>query len=287
VNLLALHSRGLFVPFTHLTFDGPIATLSLDHPQGNCINFGMRQELLASIRLVADSTARVLLIRSEGRDFSLGGDVRDWSGVSSHELRPKLETFAEALNQLEKLSIPTVAAVRGRCMGGGLELILSCDLVVAGKSAAFGCPDAMLGIITLQGGLIQLAQRVGRARALEFVFLSDLHNADEMADLNLVNRVVPDDQLEDAAGALVDRLAIGPPAAYATTKLLLRAWAAGGINTANSVLYDVSMPIFDDVEVQDALRAAAAAAEIGRPLSGRVFGARNAMVRRGDIGGHE
>lgn len=273
------------MPFTHVTFDGPIATLSLDHPQGNRINFGMRQELLAAFRRVADSTARVLLLRAEGRDFSLGGDVRDWPGVPSHELRPKIETLAEALEELEKLSIPTVAAVQGRCMGGGLELILSCDLVVASKSAEFGCPEAMLGIITLQGGVMQLAQRIGRARALEFVFLSDLHGADEMADLNLVNRVVPDDQLEDTAGSLVDRLAIGPPAAYATTKLLLRTWAAGGINAAKSILYDVSMPIFDDEEVQGALRAAAAAATQGRPFPGQIFGAHKAStLKRDDIG---
>lgn len=276
------------MPFTHLVFDGPTATLSLDHPQGNRINFGMRQELLASFRRVADSTARVLLLRAEGRDFSLGGDVRDWPGVPSHELRPKIETLAEALDELEKLPIPTVAAVQGRCMGGGLELILSCDLVVASKSAEFGCPEAMLGIITLQGGVMQLAQRIGRARALEFVFLSDLYGADEMADLNLVNRVVPDDQLEDTAASLVDRLAIGPPAAYATTKLLLRAWAAGGINAAKSILYDVSMPIFDDEEVQGALRAAAAAATQGRPFPGQIFRAhKTATLKRDDIGSHE
>ena len=173
------------MPLAQLTFDGPIATISLDHPQGNRINFGMRQELLASLRGVADSPAQVLLLRAEGKDFCLGGDVRDWPGIPPRELRPKIETFAEALDQLEKLSIPTVAAVQGRCMGGGLELILSCDLVVASRTAAFGCPEAMLGIVTLQGGVIQLAQRIGRAKALEFVFLSDLHSADEMAELGL------------------------------------------------------------------------------------------------------
>jgi enoyl-CoA hydratase/carnithine racemase len=259
------------MPFTHLTFDGATAVISLDHPQGNRINFAMRQELLTSLRSVADSTARVLLLRAEGRDFSLGGDVREWPGIPSHELRPRIETFVEALDQLAKLPIPTVAAVQGRCMGGGLELILSCDLVVASESAVFGCPEAMLGIVTLQGGVVQLAQRVGPARALEFAFLSKAHSAEEMARLNLVNRVVPDDQLESATRALLDRLVVGPPAAYATTKLLLRAWAAGGMSAAKSILYDVSMPLIDDEEVQAALREAATAAEDGRPFAAHVF----------------
>ena len=237
------------MPFAHLGIDGSIATIALDHPKGNRINFAMREELLATIRRVAESEARVLMIRAEGDDFCLGGDVRDWPGISARELRPKIETFAEALIRIEELSIPTVAVVQGRCMGGGLELILSCDLVVAGESAVFSCPEALLGIITLQGGVIQVAERVGRARALEFAFLSDLYRADEMARLNLINRVVPDEQLEDASRALVDRLASGPPGAYDTTKLLMRTWATGGITAARSILYDVSMPLFETEEV--------------------------------------
>ena len=259
------------MPFAHLAIGGSIATISLDHPKGNRINFAMREELLAAIRRVAESDARVLMIRAEGDDFCLGGDIRDWPGIPARELRPKIEKFAEALNQLEELSIPTVAAVQGRCMGGGLELILSCDLVVAGESAVFSCPEALLGIVTLQGGVIQLAERIGRARALEFAFLSDPYGADEMARLNLINRVVPDEQLEDAARALVDRLASGPPAAYATTKLLMRTWAAGGIAAARSILYDVSMPLFETEEVQAVLQGAAAAAKEGRPFPKHEF----------------
>lgn len=259
------------MPFAHLAISGSIATISLDHPNGNRINFAMREELLAAIRRVADSEARVLTVRAEGDDFCLGGDVRDWPGIPARELRPKIETFAEALDQLEGLSIPTIAVVQGRCMGGGLELILSCDLVVAGESAVFSCPEALLGIITLQGGVVQLAERIGRARAIEFAFLSDLYGADEMARLNLINRVVPDEQLEDAARALVNRLASGPPAAYATTKLLMRAWAAGGIAAARSILYDVSMPLFETEEVQSVLQSAAVAAKEGRPFSKHEF----------------
>ena len=259
------------MPFAHLTIDDPIATISLDYPEGNRINFAMREELLAAIRRVAESDVRVLMIRAEGDDFCLGGNMRDWVGIPARELRPKIEKFAEALNQLEELSIPTVAAVQGRCMGGGLELILSCDLVVAGESAVFSCPEALLGIVTLQGGVIQLAERIGRARALEFAFLGDSYGADEMARLNLINRVVPDEQLEDAARALVDGLASGPPAAYATTKLLVRTWAAGGISAARSILYDVSMPLFETEEVQTVLQGAAAAAREGRPFPTHKF----------------
>jgi enoyl-CoA hydratase/carnithine racemase len=254
------------MPVAHLAIDGPIATISLDHPHGNRVNFAMREELLTAFRCVAQSEARVLMVRAEGKDFCLGGDIRDWPGVPSEELRPKIEVYAEALDQLDRLAIPTVAVVQGRCLGGGLELILGCDLVVAGESAQFGCPEALLGIATLQGGAFQLAQRIGRTRAIEFVFLSDLYTAEKMQRLNLINRVVADDELDNAAGALVDRLVAGSPQAYAITKTLLRAWSAGGLSAAKSVLYDISMPLFDTDDVQMALRNAAAAAELGRPF---------------------
>jgi enoyl-CoA hydratase/carnithine racemase len=232
----------------------------------------MREELLASFRRVAQSDVRVLLIRAEGRDFSLGGDVRDWINVPAEVLRPRIEVYAEALDYLDRLAIPTVAAVQGRCLGGGLELVLSCDLVVSGRSAQFGCPEALLGIPTLQGGVFQLAQRIGRTRAIEFVFLSDMYTAEAMERMNLVNKVVADEELEDAAGALVDRLASGPPQAFAVTKTLLRAWAAGGLLGAKSVLYDVAMPLFDTEDVQAALRKAANAAGQDRPFPITHFG---------------
>jgi enoyl-CoA hydratase/carnithine racemase len=260
------------MPVSFLAIDGSIATVTLDHPSGNRINFAMREELLALFRRVAQSDARVLLIRAEGRDFSLGGDIRDWVDISAEELRPRIEVYAEALDHLDRLAIPTVAAVQGRCLGGGLELVLSCDLVIAAKSAQFGCPEALLGIPTLQGGVFQLAQRIGRTRAAEFVFLSDLYAAETMERLNLVNRVVADDELEDAAGALVDRLASGAPQAYAITKTLLRAWAAGGLSGAKSVLYDIAMPLFDTNDVRAALRKAAGAASQDRLFPMTRFG---------------
>jgi enoyl-CoA hydratase/carnithine racemase len=260
------------MPVTHLAIDGPIATISLDHPQGNRINFAMREELLAAFRCVGQSDARILLIRAEGRDFCLGGDFRDWPGVPSGELRPKIELYAEALDHLDRLAIPTVAVVQGRCLGGGLELVLCCDLVVAGRSSQFGCPEALLGIATLQGGVFQLAQRIGRTRAVEFAFLSDMYTAQQMEQLNLVNRVVPDHELDDATGALVDRLVAGSPQAYAITKTLLRTWAAGGLTAARSVLYDIAMPLFDNEDVQTALRNAACAADQGKPFPMARFG---------------
>ncbi len=255
------------MPFVRLDLSTPIAVVTLDHPGGNRINFDMRIELQEAFEQVAASEARVLIVRGEGADFCLGGDVRDWPGIPSATLRPRVEVFVKALNCLEQLPIPTIASIQGACMGGGFELALSCDMIVASHSARFAFPEARLGIMTLQGGMMQIAERVGRAKAAELVFLSDPVGAAQMASWNVVNRVVDDDKLGEETDALARRLAVGPPGAYAGTKAVLRMWLQEGTKSARAALYDISMPLFDTEDVQNALRSAAEAVNSGKPFT--------------------
>lgn len=257
--------------FVRTKLSGPVASIVLDHAGGNRINFEMRGELLDAFELVASSEARVLVVRGEGSDFCLGGDVRDWSGLAGATLRPRVEVFARALNTLERLSIPTIAAVQGDCMGGGFELALSCDMIVAARSARFAFPEALLGIVTLQGGMIQIAERIGRAKAAELVFLSEPVSAEQMAQWNVVNRVTDDDELMMEVEVLAGRLAAGPRRAYAATKALWRILCQEGPTRAKDALYDISMPLFDTDDVQIALREAADAVSKGKPFPTAVF----------------
>ena len=259
------------MPFTHLDIGDPVAILSLDHPGGNRINFDMRIELREAVQRIEESPARALLIRGEGSDFCLGGDVRDWLGVPKEVLRPKIEVFAEALDHLGRLSIPTIAAVQGGCMGGGFELALSCDLILAARSARFAFPEARLGILTLQGGMMQIAERLGRAKAAELVFLSEPATAEEMWQWNVVNQVVDDADLESQASALATRLAEGPTRAFAATKALWRLQSEECVKVAKAKLYDLSMPIFDTEDARTALRNAADAINAGKPFPAATF----------------
>jgi enoyl-CoA hydratase/carnithine racemase len=191
----------------HLQVDSAIAQITLDHPVNNRINFQMRQELLEAIEQVATSDARVLVIKAAGENFSLGGDARDWPDVSVAELRPKIEVFAKVVDRLQELEIPTIASVQGGCMGGGFELALGCDLIIASRSARFAFPEGLVGILTLQGGVYNIAERIGRAKAIELAFLSEPVSAEQMAQWNVINRVVEDHALSQETEALTRRLA--------------------------------------------------------------------------------
>jgi enoyl-CoA hydratase/carnithine racemase len=256
---------------THLLLDGPLAILSLVRPGGNRINFEMRRELFEAARQVAASNARALLIRGQGPDFCLGGDIREWVGARAAELRPKIEVFAEALDQIGRLGIPTLAAVQGGCWGGGFELAMSCDMILAGRSARFACPEAAVAILTLQGAMLQLVDRLGPARAAELVFLSEPVSAEQLCAWNVVNRVVDDAALDEAARDLATRLAAGPTRAYAATKALWRMQTEIGGRAARTKLYDLSMPLFETRDATAALRAAAEALDAGRPFPKMIF----------------
>lgn len=238
---------------------GALASITLNRPPGNRIHFGMREELRDAVRRVATSQAKCLIVKAAGPDFCLGGDVRDWPGVPSSILRPKIAVFAEALEELRRLKIPTLAVVQGRCYGGGFELALSCDFIIASHSAVFCFPEAGVGILTLQGGVMWLAQRIGRAKALELVLLCEPVGAEQMLHWNVINRLADDTELEAESNSFAERLATVSQPACATTKQLLHIWSTSGAMAAMDQWYDASMPLFDTEEIQNTLQLAAAA----------------------------
>lgn len=148
--------------FIKLDLSNAIASIKLQHAGGNRINFQMREEIFNAVESVAKSDARVLVIKGDGEDFCLGGDVRDWPDVPVDKLRPRVEVFANALDRLEQLDIPTIASVQGGCAGGGFELALACDMIIASRSALGG--SAFLSIWPLMTRKIHFAsERSGRA----------------------------------------------------------------------------------------------------------------------------
>jgi enoyl-CoA hydratase/carnithine racemase len=138
-------------------------------------------------------------------------------------------------------------------------------VIFAGTSARFGHPEQTLGIVTLLGGVYRIAERVGRARALEWALTSEQVPARVMEQYGVVNRVCGDEELVQEATDFACQLAIGATRAHAAHKALLRAWAVGGIAAADEVLFDIAMPLFGTEDVKQALPAAVSALKAGKP----------------------
>jgi enoyl-CoA hydratase/carnithine racemase len=140
---------------THLVYDiaDGLATVTLRNAPQNRIDAQMSDELAEAVDGIEKSTARALLLRADGPDFSFGGDIAPWPTMTNRELRALFEHHMSVFNRFERLPIPTIAAVQGHCFGGGFELAIRADLIFASERARFGHPEQTLGIITLLGGV--------------------------------------------------------------------------------------------------------------------------------------
>jgi enoyl-CoA hydratase/carnithine racemase len=256
------------MPQLSLDVANQVATITLNNPPQNRLAEQMIGELEDALTTLGRSDARAVLLRAEGPDFSFGGDILPWDGMSNAELRSLFERYMNAFNRFERLPLPVIAAVQGLCFGGGLELALRADIVFAGESARFGHPEQTLGIATMLGGIYRVAERAGRFRAAEWAFTSEQVQAATMERFGVVNRVVPDMKLLEEANSFALKMAKGPTRAHAAHKALLRTWAAGGVDTADQAMFDIAMPLFETEDAIAGLTSAIKAAKAGetRPV---------------------
>jgi enoyl-CoA hydratase/carnithine racemase len=247
-----------------LDTDGSLAVITIDNPPQNRINEQMSSELLTALDAAEASGSRALLLTTKGPDFSFGGEIMKWPEMSDRQLRATFEQYMSAFNRFEHLPMPVVVAVQGLCFGGGLELAIRADLIIAGVASRFGHAEQTLGIITVLGGVYRAAERAGSAFGSQWSMTSEEVPAATMMQRGVVNQVVPDAELLSAARELTARLAKGPTRAYAAHKALLRTWAESVVAAADNAMLDIAMPLFESDDVQRGIPSAVDALKAGR-----------------------
>jgi 2-(1,2-epoxy-1,2-dihydrophenyl)acetyl-CoA isomerase len=209
-----------------LTTDGSAARILLNRPEAlNAWNEQFGRDLLDAVTTVAeDDSVRALMITGAGRGFSSGADLKEQrstdGGVPDLSARLK-EVYHPIITGLREMPKPVVAAVNGPAVGIGCSLALAADLIVAAESAYFLLAFVNIGLVPDGGSTAFLPARVGYARAAEMAMLGERVPAEQALDWGLINRIVPDDDLEPAADALLQLLAHGPTTSYAGAKRLL------------------------------------------------------------------
>ncbi|HEY3634948.1 MAG TPA: enoyl-CoA hydratase/isomerase family protein [Caldimonas sp.] len=235
-----------------------VGHIVLANPPLNLIATEFSDRLREAIHEASDSTIRALLIRAEGPNFSQGGDILDFIDKPFDAWRTFISEMHHSYRAIEALQIPTVCAVRGRAWGGAFELTLACDLIVAAENASFRCIEPSVGTAPVAGGVQRLAERAGRSRAARYIMLSEPMSGTIAGELGVAAFVVSEAGVETAASELATRLSNGPTRSYAAIRALLKAWAAGGVPGADSVLLDLAMPLHN---TEDARRGRTARAE--------------------------
>lgn len=206
---------------------GGVLTLTLENGRGNAMTGEMADALTERVgELARTGTVGALVLAGAGdRAFCAGSDIEELSALhaAGRGPGPLLRREAAALEALAALEIPTIAAVRGLCLGGGLELALCCDLVYAGKDATFGLPEVRLGAFPALGGPLRLARRIGTGRVIEMMFEGRGISAETARDWGLANRVLPADEVVREAEIAGRRYANGPRDALRAMKRAMRA----------------------------------------------------------------
>jgi enoyl-CoA hydratase/carnithine racemase len=200
--------------------DGTVAILTMRHPPFNLLDPVLSTLVVDGLRWAAAEGARAIVLRSALRHFCAGADLDAMLAAAESGDRVIDRPVLKLLRTLDELPVPIVAAVHGICVGGGLELALACDLVVAAESARVGSVEATVGLYPLVGAIERVAQRAGVARAKEMAMLGRRYDAHTLERWNLINRVVGDDQLDAAAMTLARELAGGPTVADTATRAL-------------------------------------------------------------------
>ncbi len=203
----------------------------------NALNKRVMHELLKVLDEVEHhkSIRSVIITGAGDKSFIAGADISEMKSLSPLEAEEFSALGHKVMDAIAALSVPVIAAVNGYALGGGLELALACDFIYAAENAAFGLVETKLGLIPGFGGIARLAKRVGTAYAKEMIFSAAQLNASEAQRIGLVNRVVPEGGVLEAAKNLADKINERGPFAVSLVKKLMMDADSASVATLNSL----------------------------------------------------
>jgi enoyl-CoA hydratase/carnithine racemase len=198
-----------------------VATLTLNRPEKlNALNPATFHELRAHLDAVAEDTSvRCIVLTGAGRSFCAGNDL---DAIASGEGRAEPMLGPETVDALEQVTQPTIAKIRGHCFTGGLELALACDFLVSAETTKFGDTHGQWGLVPVWGMSIRLPERVGLSNAKDLMFTARRIDGTAAKAIGLVDRCVPDEELDPAVDTLAAEIATNSPGTNRIVKRLLR-----------------------------------------------------------------
>jgi enoyl-CoA hydratase/carnithine racemase len=199
--------------------DGGVAILTLQREDKlNALSGELEGELLGALGTEKIRRSRCIVFSGAGKAFSAGADINEFRDGDPASIAAYYVTTGDVYERIAALPMPTIAAIHGWCLGGGLELALAVDFRIADETATFGLPEVALGIIPSSGGTHRLVRMVGPAKAKELMLLGRRFDADEARARGLVTEVVTEGRALDRAVEIAHELAALPPLALQTAK---------------------------------------------------------------------
>ncbi|MFC7443007.1 enoyl-CoA hydratase-related protein [Laceyella putida] len=197
---------------------GYVALIRLHRPHVlNALNQALMKQLADRMEeMDRDDEVRVIVLTGSDKAFAAGADIQELAGMGPTDF--VTQPYFVDWERIRRISKPIIAAVKGYALGGGNELAMCCDMIVAGETAKFGQPEINIGVMPGAGGTQRLTKAIGKAKAMELILTGRMITAEEGAEWGLVNRVVPDEHVEGEALDLAQDIAKKPPVAVRLAK---------------------------------------------------------------------
>jgi enoyl-CoA hydratase/carnithine racemase len=216
----------------------------------NLIDSVFIEELAIILSDLNSKNVRALLFKVDTGNFSAGANVGLLKSLDEEAVREMLQRFLDLIYQIEKFPYPTMAAVKGMCIGGGFEIALACDYIWASENAQFAAAEVLIGIVPLGGGAQRLAQRCGIARAKEITLGGRFVKPDALERWNVINRVLPEQELNEKAIKFMKFQSNGPTLALDTIKILLREYFGHGLEDSDKLLLNIVPKLFNTEDMK-------------------------------------
>lgn len=197
-----------------------IAYITINRPEAlNALNTKVIEELYKAFNFAADDeSAKVIILTGEGRSFVAGADIAEMSKLNTVEAREFARKGHRTMNYIESIEKPVIAAVNGFALGGGCELSMACDFIIASSKAKFGQPEVGLGLIPGFGGTQRLARLVGKGVAKYLIYTAEVINAEEAYRIGLAAKIAEPEELLPACEAIAKTMMAKAPIALSVAK---------------------------------------------------------------------
>ncbi len=232
-----------------------VVLLRINRPEArNALNLEVRKLLAKHLAEIGeDSTTRAVVLTGNSKSFAAGADIKEMAEAGTIEMLQRgVHKLWRAIAGCPK---PVIAAVSGYALGGGCELAMTCDIIVAGESARFGQPEVNIGIIPGGGGTQRLTRAVGKYKAMKYILTGELFSAKEALDMGLVSEMVPDPEVEGRAIDLARQIAALPPLAVQLAKEAVLAGMEAPLASALALETKSIQILFSSQDQKEGMRA--------------------------------
>jgi enoyl-CoA hydratase/carnithine racemase len=234
--------------------EGAVTFVSMCFAPHNLMSKALMDGLIGALKQAEADGVRAIVLRSKLRNFCAGADLSIFENKGAAIYNREFEVLPY-LEAIESVSVPLVASVHGLAVGGGLELALACDIIIAADTARMGSVEVTLGVHPLMGGIQRVAARAGVAKAKEMALLGRRYDAATLEAWGIVNMVVPELRLDEVTRTIAQELAHGPTKANSATKALVTKFLNEGMAAADKAMFERQRPIFESDDLATGLKA--------------------------------